>query len=77
MQRCETCRFWNRAKRARWTDLGGDGRSILVEHAQCRRYAPSRLLPDHRSGTPDKVWPHVNASDWCGEHQPKEAGDAD
>lgn len=63
---CKSCRFWNASLRAKWNDVGRSG-TILVEHAQCRRYAPSRLMADMRA-LPEKSWPHVNATDWCGEH---------
>ena len=64
---CRDCRFWNRALRASWQDYDGK-KSYMIEHAQCRRYAPSRLVGD-KSPAPGKAWPHVNANDWCGEFQ--------
>jgi hypothetical protein len=68
---CKNCEFWNKAKRAKWQDVSHGGGSYIVEHAACRRYAPQRLLADMRSPTADKVWPEVNANDWCGEFNPR------
>lgn len=60
---CATCVWWNRARRASWTDYDG-ARSYIVEHAQCRRYAPGAKRGEPMS----REWPEVNANDWCGEH---------
>lgn len=66
--KCKHCQYWNRAKRASWHDIEGST-SVLVEHAQCRRYAPAR--GDRKGlGLPESVWPHVNATDWCGDFVP-------
>ena len=69
---CNACLFWNRAKRATWQDVGHGGKSYTIEHAQCRRYAPARFNPQVLGANIGSVWPHVNANDWCGEHQPVE-----
>lgn len=66
-EQCTNCRWWNRARRASWTDVGEGGHSYVIEHAQCRRYAPSRLSGNDRA---DRGWPEVNANDWCGDHSP-------
>lgn len=68
-QRCDTCRYWNAARKAMWTDASDGGRSYLIAHAECRRYAPARLN-DRSLGS---IWPHVNANDWCGEYQSAQA----
>ena len=65
---CKNCRFWNRALRAKWQDVTQGGGSVIIEHAQCRRYAPARV-DDGRGNVPGRVWPHVNATDWCGDFQ--------
>jgi len=66
---CRSCYFWNKAKRARWTDISDGGGSIEIEHAQCRRYAPgARRASATGNSLPEPMWPHVNANDWCGEH---------
>ena len=66
-ERCETCRFWNRAKKANWQDFDGK-RSYIIAHAECRRYAPARMPSDSKVSS--SVWPHVNANDFCGDHRP-------
>lgn len=68
---CRSCLWWNKARRASWTDTGPSGSSFLVEHAQCRRYAPGRVSSKDQA-VPDRVWPHVNATDWCGDFTPRQ-----
>jgi hypothetical protein len=67
---CKSCRWWNKARRATWNDCGPSG-GYLVEHAQCRRYAPGRVT-NKNDAVPDRVWPHVNANDWCGDFEPRD-----
>lgn len=72
-ERCSTCKFWNRARRASWTDFNGS-KSYLIEHAQCRRHAPARVAADQKSPVPGRAFPHVNADEWCGEWQDQSTG---
>jgi hypothetical protein len=58
--RCETCRFWKPVN-----EYGG----------WCKRYPPQLVVlavhdPAHSS--PETHFPWSAATEWCGEHQPKE-----
>ncbi len=41
---------------------------------QCRRWPPQVTHPAQFAG-PYTNWPAVHATDWCGEHQPREVAD--
>lgn len=56
---CGTCRWWD--------DLRPDAEMDGL----CRRHAP-RASPDRWNRS---YWPETDATDWCGEHQPKETRD--
>lgn len=62
---CETCRWWDTDN---WSG---------EELGYCRKAAPTawlREIADESLDTRrDTVWPVVSRTDWCGEHQPKEA----
>lgn len=49
--KCETCRYWERAK------LG----DIRERYGFCHRYPP-----EYKNGT-DSVFPPTKEKDWCGE----------
>ena len=68
---CRSCRWWNKARKASWTDVAHGGKSYVIEHAQCRRYAPMRAS-NKNDAVPERVWPHVNANDWCGDFEPRD-----
>lgn len=71
---CGSCRFAkaNLGQRmvddsAAWSDdAPADQKEHYVISAECRRYAPRR-------GVSSYAWPHVEATDWCGEYQPQPA----
>lgn len=68
---CASCQWWNKARRGSWADVGPGGKSFVIEHAQCRRYAPARVSTKG-DAVPDRVWPHTNANDWCGDFKARE-----
>ena len=53
---CDTCRWWDQA-------------DPEEPSGYCRRHAPR---PSMRAAANDILWPLVDASDFCGEHQPKD-----
>lgn len=75
MATCETCRFWV------------DMRSVdRMPHAGvCCRNPPMPVTSEYawrgasylEADRASAVWPCTDTDDWCGEHQPKEAGNAE
>ena len=68
MPTCETCR---------WREP--DTRLEYASSGHCRRYPPQITVwsyPNYDGPQYDQTWPWMAASDWCGEHQPKENSDA-
>lgn len=58
--RCEHCRFFQDWRKTTVIDAQSDG--------ECRRFPPQANVQD--GSTPWRVWPAVNAFDWCGGLEP-------
>lgn len=70
--RCNVCIYWRRpvrATRSQWQAFDEHGRTVIVEHAQCRRHAPT-ASPSQGRELSEGRWPEVNATDWCGDYAP-------
>lgn len=72
MERCETCRFWERTRYG-----GTQGAHCCGSHSKCRRHSPqpNPAAKDRFMG--DAHWPITRKEDWCGEYQPHPGGDND
>lgn len=58
---CGTCRWW-----------GGRISGRVYDPGPCRRYPPHPHVA--QSGFVQSILPSMRPDDFCGEHQPKEAG---
>lgn len=69
---CRECIYWRAAVRAPWQAFDASGRTVQVDHAQCRRRAPLGRADRHRD-IAEGYWPETNATDWCGDFEPSRA----
>ena len=70
--RCGNCRFF---KRNEVTSEVWDEHDFQISlSGQCRRHAPEPCSDPELPQVPE--WPMVVESDWCGEHEPREAEQA-
>lgn len=68
--RCGDCRFFVRCEMV--THLPYETYAGPAPVGQCRRYPPS-LSNDPETEIVGK-WPCIDEDNWCGEHEPREAG---
>lgn len=72
MATCSDCKFWKRGWRMPYA-AGSDWNTEIdsaVVYGRCQ-IRPATYSPENDPGA---GWPQTHQHDWCGEHQPQEAG---
>lgn len=62
MNRCSSCRFWERA-------TGGEYAFMMAPHQL--ESGPCRINPPVMVQGGQAIWPRTHKDDWCGKHEPK------